>query len=91
MLMMPNLTNSPFATPPLGTLRVLPTELALEAMPEFDAISRRMLSQWVKDKLLVSRTLCEQFDMPLPNETLVDEVHQRWLQANLKHQTHSDN
>jgi hypothetical protein len=65
---------------PFATLRVLPTSLAIEALPEFDATSRRFLAAWIKDKLLVSKTLNEQLGLPWPNETMVDNVHQRYMQ-----------
>jgi hypothetical protein len=62
-----------------GHVRVLPTEKAMEALPEFDAISGRMMTQWIKDKWLVRLVLREQFPSVWSSERLVDLVHQVWM------------
>jgi hypothetical protein len=61
------------------TLTIIPTEQAVERLPEFAATTERLLTQWVKDKMAIEQVLAEDCPSLYPHDHVVDVVHQNWL------------
>jgi hypothetical protein len=61
------------------TLTMLDPVTTLKALPEFEATAQRMLTQWVKSKLIVQAVLQDELPTLAESEQIIDAVHAQWL------------
>jgi hypothetical protein len=63
----------------MTTMTMLTSDLALQALPEFEATAQRMLTDLAKSKLMVQKALQEVSPVLGDCDPLIDKAHEYWM------------